>query len=318
MIGQVLLIGLGDIGFQYDLTQPMNIVQTHARAFSLNPDFELVAGVDPVEENRSKFYDAYSVQCFNEITSACKALQPNVVVIASPTCHHLDNLKEVISCCKPDVIVMEKPAAYTKNQAQQMLDISMSSAVPVLVNLIRRADPAIQEIKHLFEKGEIETPCKGVVWYSKGIVHSACHFIDLLSWWLGDIISVERMDRGREVNEWDIEADLRICFGESSIYFLSKKSKEFNHYNIELLAKNGRLTIGQGDIRVGWQAGSKNHAGLETTVREIKNEFHQYQTNVVEDIALYLRKKKSSLPSLEEHVEALSLVYELIESWKRK
>ncbi len=318
MTWKVLLIGLGGIGFKYDLNKPINIVQSHARSFSLDANFELVAGVDPDKTNRDEFQDAYSITCFDTITEACQTIQPNVVVIASPTRYHLDNMKEVLSYCKPDVIVMEKPASYSKNQAQQMIDLSLDSSVPVLVNLIRRTEPAVNEIKLMIESGEINTPCKGVVWYSKGLIHNACHFIDLLSWWLGAPTKIEIIGSGRQINEWDIEVDLRIYFDDSLVYFLVKKTEEFNYYNIELLAQNGRLTMGAGNVPVCWQAKSKSNSGLEPTINEIKNELYQYQLNAVKDIGLYLNKKKNLMPTLTEHVETMDSIYELTELWVRK
>lgn len=317
MTWKVLIIGLGNIGLKYDLDKPDNIVQTHARAFNNDSNFHLIGGVDPDKENRNIFNKTYSTQTFENVIEACEILQPNVVVIASPTNKHLDNLTEVLSYSKPDVVVMEKPASYTKSQANQMIKLSLESSVPILVNLIRRTDPSVQEIKLLIEKGTIKTPCKGVVWYSKGLVHNACHFIDLLSWWLGAPTKIEVLDTGRQINEWDIEVDLRICFGDSSVYFLVKKSEEFNYYNIELLAQNGRLTMGTGNVPVCWQAKSKNNTGLGSTINEIKNELYQYQLNATKDIALFLNNKKNLMPTLAEHVDTLDSIYELTETWEK-
>ena len=316
MSRKALVIGLGDIGFKYDLNKPENIVQSHARAFSLASDFELVGGVDPDKSNREVFHATYAVPGFVSIAEACETVQPDVVAIASPTQNHLENMEEVLANCKPGVILMEKPAAYTETIAQKMLAMSSEASVPVLVNLIRRSDPSMQEIKALIDNGEIVTPCRGVVWYSKGLIHSACHFIDLLSWWLGDVSSVEMIDSGRRINKWDIVTDLRIRFGESDFFFLCGNSDGFNYYSVELLAQNGRLQIGPGRIRVGWQEKSEDTNAITPDLREISNQFHQYQLNVVSDIARYLDHGICSLPTLGEHVKSLSLVYDLAETWK--
>ena len=318
MTWKVLLVGLGNIGCKYDLDKPDNIIQTHARAFSLHADFQLIGGVDPNKKNRDEFEDRYSIRSFNTITDVYKNLLADVVVIASPTSCHLDNLKEVLSCSTPDVILMEKPASYTKDQAQQMIALSNNALVPVFVNLIRRIDPSVQKIKSFIDNGIIKMPCKGVVWYSKGLIHNACHFIDLLSWWLGAPNNVEIIDVGRQVNEWDLELDLKIRFADSTVYFLAKKTEEFNYYNIELLARNGRLTIEGGNVGVFWQAKSKNSTSLEASIYEINNELYQYQLNVANDLSCFLNKNKSLMPSLGEHVKTLNFVYNLVEGWKRR
>jgi len=314
----VLIIGLGDIGFKYDLKEPKNIVQTHARAFSLHEKFEVVGGVDPSDANKEQFQKAYGIPSYKTITSAFETIKADVVVIASPTIFHLENLHEVLSCYKPSVILMEKPAVYSKEQAQEMSKMSSKFSVPILINLVRRLDPSVTEIMKKINNGLIELPCKGVVWYSKGLIHNACHFIDLLTLWLGKPKKIEVLDIGRKINDFDCEPDLCIQFSNSIIYFLAKNNEEFSYYNIELLAKNGRLTFGSGDAPVNWQPVSKENMGLESTLHEIKNELYQYQLNVVNDIKRFLNKESIRLPTLEAHIETMDLVYEATSIIRKK
>jgi predicted dehydrogenase len=311
LIWEVLLIGLGDIGFKYDLEEPENIVQTHARAFGLHDKFEVVGGVDPSDSNKELFQRAYGISTFKTIISAFETIKADVVVISSPTNFHLENLQEVLSCYKPRVILMEKPAVYTKQQAQKMADISSAFSVPILINLVRRTDPSVTEIMQKINNGLIELPCKGVVWYSKGLVHNACHFIDLLSLWLGKPKKIDVLNKGRKINDFDSEPDLRVQFLDSIIYFIAKNNEEFSYYNIELLAENGRLNFGSGDIKISWQTKSKNNLGLESSMHEIKNELYQYQLNVVNDVERFLNKQSILLPTLEAHIETMSLVYDI-------
>ena len=42
---RTVLVGLGNIGLKYDINKSKeDFIQTHARAFSLNPGFDLLAG----------------------------------------------------------------------------------------------------------------------------------------------------------------------------------------------------------------------------------------------------------------------------------
>jgi|TARA_B110000908_G_C10264359_1_gene462203 predicted dehydrogenase len=308
---KVLLVGLGNVSFKYDLEEPEDIVQTHARAFGLHKEFEVVGGVDPSDENKEQFQRVYGIRTFKTITCAFEHIKADVVVIASPTLCHLDNLHEVLSCCKPRVILMEKPAVYTKEQAQKMVDMSSESTIPILINLVRRADPSVMEIMKRINSGVIKLPCKGVVWYSKGLIHNACHFIDLLSLWLGTPKKIEVLDAGRKINDFDWEPDLRIQFSNSIVYFVAKNIEELSYYNIELLATNGKLNFGSGDNLISWQAKSKINSGLEPNLHKIKNELYQYQLNVVNDIECFLNNQPVLLPTLEAHVENMNLVYEI-------
>lgn len=311
MTWKVLLIGLGDIGFKYDLKEPKNIVLTHARAFDLHDKFELVGGIDPSVENREKFKKSYGICTFKNIISAFESIEADVVVIASLTNFHLENLKEVLSCCKPQMILMEKPAAYLKEEAQEMLRMSSKFSVPILINLVRRVDTSATEIMKKINNGLIELPCKGVVWYSKGLIHNACHFIDLLSLWLGSPKKIDVLDPGRKINDFDCEPDLCVYFSDSIIYFLAKNNEEFSYFNIELLAKNGKLNFGSGENLITWQAKSRMNSVLRSNFYKIKNELHQYQLNVVNDIERFLNNQSVLLPTLQTHVENMNILYEI-------
>ncbi len=308
---KVLILGLGNIGFRYDLDEPDFKVLTHARAFDRHPDFKLVGGVDPVPSNRKRFQRAYDVAAFGTIADALIKTEADVVVVATPTILHLENLREIVSFSKPRLVLMEKPAAYCLEQAVEMIQISKENALPILINLVRRTDPSVMEIRSRIEAQEIKLPCKGVVWYSKGLIHNACHFIDLLSFWLGQPRNLSLLEAGRKINDFDSEPDLRIEFSDSTIYFLAKNNEEFSYYNIELLAQNGRLNFGSGDVPISWQGRSEINPGLDTPQSEIENELHQYQLNVVNNIGRFLSNQASLLPSLEEHVETLKLVFEI-------
>ena len=66
-----VLIGLGDIGLNYDLNKDQDIyIQTHARAFSLNSGFDLQGGVDINTDSCNTFSKTYSIKSYSEIEDA--------------------------------------------------------------------------------------------------------------------------------------------------------------------------------------------------------------------------------------------------------
>ena len=54
---KVIIIGLGKIGFKYDLNSPNDFVQSHAKTFLKNPNFDLIAGIDISEKNCNIFFN---------------------------------------------------------------------------------------------------------------------------------------------------------------------------------------------------------------------------------------------------------------------
>lgn len=67
----VLIVGLGQIGMGYDFElDPKDYVYSHARAFSLHPEFHLVGGVDPDEKQRHGFVIGYRSAAFVDVETA--------------------------------------------------------------------------------------------------------------------------------------------------------------------------------------------------------------------------------------------------------
>ena len=82
----VLIIGLGKIGLEYDLEHyKKRYILSHANAFSSNKNFNLLGAVDTNQDKREKFKHYYDKNIFSDITSALKKTKPDVIVISTPT-----------------------------------------------------------------------------------------------------------------------------------------------------------------------------------------------------------------------------------------
>src|SRR6185437_9793679 len=103
------------------------------------------------------------------------------------------------------VVLCEKPLAQDPVVAKEMLAACEARGISLFVNYMRRADPAVAAVKAMIESGAIETPLKGTVWYSKGLIHNGSHFVDLVRHWLGPIGSVQLLRAGRRWEERDPE-----------------------------------------------------------------------------------------------------------------
>ena len=111
----VLIIGLGQIGMDYDYDQDpksQDIVFTHAQAISTHIDFELLGGVDTRIAQREKFSRKFNMPSYENVPDAFSACEYDVVVISASTDRHLELCKTVISQAKPKLILLEKPLAH--------------------------------------------------------------------------------------------------------------------------------------------------------------------------------------------------------------
>lgn len=295
------IVGLGQIGMGYDLSlDPNKCVYSHARAFQIHPEFELVGAVDSDSYKQERFKEFYGVAAFPDIKSMSAECRPDLVVVALPTENHYEAIKEVIKTLKPKIILCEKPLSYSLAQAKSMVEACEAAGIGLLVNYMRRADPAVLQIKSLIEAGKISPPIKGVVWYSKGFLHNGSHFFNLLEFWLGPFIASKSLDRGRRIGEADSEPDVRIEFRSGSVVFLSCWEEAFSHYTIELMCQTGRLRYEYGGEQVMWQSTcpDANFSGYEILNRNaefIPNGMDKYQIHVVEQLAIALSGQPHTL-----------------------
>jgi predicted dehydrogenase len=314
-----LVIGLGQIGLGYDLNlDPARYVHSHARALSLHSRFRLIGGVDPDDARRASLENAYGVPAFAGLSSVPPALSPEVVVIAAATEAHESLVAEVLARWRPRAILCEKPLAYDLSQARSIVESCERAGVPLFVNYMRRADPAVIEIRRRIDAGEIAPPFKAVVWYSKGFLHSASHFLNLLAYWFGDADGGVVVDSGRRWGANDREPDARISFPTGSAVFLAVPDEAFSHHTVEVLAKNGRLRYDRGGEDIRWQAIAPHprvagHTILADAAEAIPSGMDRFQVNVVKQLAAALEGRDYHLCSGRQALTTLERMHSLLD-----
>jgi len=306
-----LLVGLGQIGMGYDsdLVQTESVA-SHALALSRHPEFELVGGVDPSSACRENFTQKYNKRSFEQIEEALDVLSPSIVVIATPTSSHYSVLCKILKSSRPKIILCEKPLDFDLASAQAMVDLCRESGAELFVNYIRRSDPGVIEIKERILSGQIELPLKAVVWYSKGLKNNGSHFLNLLEFWLGNLVQSQVISIGRKWEGLDPEPDFIAVFENGSAIFCAAKEEEFSHYTVELISPSGRLYYSQGGQQIDWQSVTEDldfpgYRALDANAEVIGNDFARYQYNVLEQLSKALRKAPSFLSTGEDALVTL-------------
>ncbi len=286
-----LVVGLGQIGMGYDLNHdPDRYILTHSRAFQQHREFRLLGGVDTDPERRRLFEGHYGSPAYAGIGAAVESLRPDVVSVSVPTHKHLWAVRTILQSGSPTAILCEKPLSSGVNEAREMLELGDGQGCRLYANYIRRSAPGVLEVKRRLNKGQIACPVKGVVWYSKGLCHNGSHFINLLQYWLGDMLDSRIIDSGRLWQETDPEPDLVISFTNGKVYFIAAKEEDFSHYTVELIAPNGRLRYEQGGDRLTWQATTadiacEGYTVLDAEEEVIPTDFGRIQWHVADQLA---------------------------------
>lgn len=318
MTFKVLIVGLGQIGMGYDLhLDPLTYIYSHARAFSQHERFTLIAGVESDEEVRERFEQTYQCPAYLTIDDALKQHQPDVVVLSVPTQFHGETLLRVLDASEPKAILCEKPLSYNIQEAESMIQICNEREVFLSVNYMRRATPGAIEIKRRLDMNNIETPVKGIAWYSKGFIHNGSHFFNLLEYWLGKAKTSVLLNSGRSYGACDQEPDVQVTFEKGSITFLAAWEEAFSHSSIELLSPNGRLRYERGGEKITWEklqpvASFAGYTRLSHEQEFIDSGMEHYQWHVAEQLAHALNGSQAQLCRGDEALHTLKTMQDLL------
>jgi predicted dehydrogenase len=302
----VLLLGLGQIGMGYDYeAAPDTLALTHARAFHEHPEFVFAGGVDIDSGKRKRFSARYASPSFPNIGSAMDALQPDIVVVATPTENHRETVHAVLSRHRPRAILCEKPLAYEFEDAQAIVAACADKGCALYVNYMRNSEPGALEVKQRLSDGRIESPVNGVVWYSKGVFNNGSHFLNLLQNWLGEVQDVRVDSPGRCWDGVDPEPDFHVRFSRGEATFLAAKEENFSHYTVELVAANGRLRYEQAGALIIWQQAVSDpvcagYTSLDSSGIVIKTDYERSLWHVADQLAASLQGKPAEICSGED------------------
>ncbi len=306
-----LIVGLGNIGLGYDLvTGVAETIKTHARAFHLHDRFEVVGGVDFDPSARQSFEKHYSRKSFACLSDALTETDPELVVVATPTHQHIDDVRTLVNHGAPRAILCEKPLSLNRDDASCIVSLCDENDVDLYANYIRRTDPAVLEIKARLDSGRIAKPVKGVAWYSKGFLHNCSHYFDLMNFWLGETTSYRVIDPGRRLQTGDSTPDVRVVFEDGSIDFLAVRDQLAAHSAAEFLSASGRLTYQKGGNEVLWYAAPNGPpdgkpAGTPPAAERIEAGLSRYQMHVAEQLASALDNKPNNLCSGKDALKTL-------------
>ena len=276
----------------------------------------MLAAVDPEPTLRARFEAAYGRPAYRDVEAALTANVADVVVIATPTVSHRDTLFRVLDRARPRAVVCEKPVADSVADATAMVEACATNGVELYVNYIRRSDPGVIEIKRRLTAGTIETPVKGVAWYSNGFRHSGSHLFNVLEYWLGPMEGARVVDAGRPTRDGDAEPDVAVRFVAGSVVFLAAGEEAFSHHAIDLVAPNGRLRYDRGGTEIEWaEAVPDLDGGAGATLAKpepIASGMARYQWHVAEQLALALDGGRASLCSGAEALTTLQSIQSII------
>ena len=148
-----LLIGCGNIGFDYDSMSPQ-YNQTHFRALFSDKRFSLVSAIDKNLDKQSKIKNEFGVDCVESLSQVGSGILNDVelVVISTSEGKKIEILGQISEFgLSPKVVLYEKPIATTVNELNLFMECFQTISSEIRFNFMRRANPSYQWLKNNFQ-----------------------------------------------------------------------------------------------------------------------------------------------------------------------
>lgn len=248
---RVLIVGCGNIAGTFDLGRPASeFPYTHAGAFTRDGRFSLAACVEPDEERRKAFMDAWGIStAFPSIDeAAASGSQFDVISICSPTTYHAHDL-EIALRLKPKLIFCEKPVTTSLAETGRLVGECREANVLLAVNYTRRWVPDILKLQADMQAGRWGQLRSVVGFYSKGILNNGSHMLDLLHLLVGpmDIVKVGKPIQDFFPNDPTVPVWLEGPQGVP-VHLVCGHAEDYAIFELHLVFSHGVLTMEDGGL----------------------------------------------------------------------
>ncbi|MEW6593978.1 MAG: Gfo/Idh/MocA family oxidoreductase [Thermodesulfobacteriota bacterium] len=238
------IVGLGNIGFLFDLDEKRSGTWSHARAYSRCSDTELIAAVEPDREKAKLFAEHYpGVQVFASLDAMFAAMQPALVSICTPTATHHPLLLDLVTRTGVRGVICEKPFAANTAQAREMVQAAAEAKVTVAVNHTRRWTSAYIALADAVQEGRIGRLVSLRAIYPGQVRNIGSHLLDVLTMAAGRApvaISGVEVPGGGD----DPHIAGRIFYGEGlSASFDVTGKRERLIFEVEAIGEEGRIVV---------------------------------------------------------------------------
>lgn len=244
-LNKALLLGCGNIGAGYDLGDETR-VWTHAKAMSILGMDVHVYDINPALA--SQVAETYKFTLVEEVPDLRDF---SLVCIATPTSTHYDLLKNALESDVP-LVICEKPVALQAAQLKALQEQKKISRSKVLVNFIRRFQPAFNELRQHIAAGIYGDLCAARITYGRGFMNNGSHALDLVEYLFGQPIQLSafhKLSFSNDVFNDDPTLTGEFLYKSAPVQVLGLAYAEFRLFELHLYFTGGMLEIiSGGDI----------------------------------------------------------------------
>jgi predicted dehydrogenase len=241
---KVCIIGCGDIGFLFDHDLNVEGALTHFKAFNDSENFEVTAVADIKEEIRELISNKFSIPVYDDYKKMFNDIRADVLVISTNDESHFEILKGVVKY-KPKLVFCEKPVALSMDEVILINDIYSKAGIPLQINYTRRFLDEFYELEKMIKEKKIGELESVTMYYSRGLIHNASHYFDLINWYIGEgEKNLYKISVKKGLNESDDTVSFDMIYDNGlEIRFIGLNPTKLSFAEADFIGTEGRVKI---------------------------------------------------------------------------
>jgi len=261
---RVAVVGTGRVGALWETDPPSGV--SHAGAFFVQPDCELVAGANRRRDRLEEFGRRFGVRgLYQDYDEMLRAERPDIVCVATHPGSHAALVESAVGN-GARAIFCEKPMALDLADCDRIIDACDSHGVLLSVNHSRRWYPIFRHARDLMRQealGELVSLtgyCQGgkpsPAWQSEfegPLLHDATHLFDLMRFFAGDVAWVAATALRRKHTAYPVEDDsaalLHFHSGITGAALVNELT-DYVRFEIDLQCTRGTLRLGMDQFEI--------------------------------------------------------------------
>lgn len=319
---QVALIGVGNIGYTYDMNMGKNSALSHAKALYLHNEYELKYIVDTSNQYKGQLSEMFPTSTFYNSWQDIVDKKIDILIIALPTGLHYSCLNDFKS---KDILyyIVEKPLFDIADQ----IDLTKEIEEKIIVNYFRRFDPSLIDIKNNIEKGIYGKPLTVINKYAKGLRHNGSHNIDLMNYFFNNLhiqhvkILDKKDDYSSEDNTYDLFIKVKNYDVVFNLFFIAGDETQYSIFEIELIFEKARIKIDDFGriVNISYVIDDPDYVGykmLDNQSKNIKTNYKFAILNLYDYIIMMHKNNVNNISSFRDenkNINFLNRIYEEIE-----
>lgn len=262
------VVGLGQVGSRFD-EEPRSAIWSHAGAYLAQSElFELVAGVDPNQDQRDRFARRCpAARVFPDVRTMLGETTPDVVSICTPGQGRAALVDEVFSAHTPRAIICEKPLEVTPEARAALVASCASRETHLFVDYTRRYEHVYRAAKAALDDGRVGSLVSLTVRAPNRLWTIGCHALDVMLYLAGrEATSIYVLPRPSLAEQGEPAADVLLGLGDAAGHLVTVGAKANLVFEVDVVGTDGVLAIEDNGTRATIQhfSSSSSFVGYRT------------------------------------------------------